>query len=228
MGKHWRTERDSDGILWLHFNQQESPLNPLSPETLEELDRRLSAAAAVDPVALVILSDKPAGFIAGADVKGFLGLSDPQQVAQAIRKTHALFHKLEQLPFPTVAMIHGYCLGGGLELALACRYRIASDDPSTRLGFPEVRLGIFPGFGGSVRSTRLLGPIRAMKLMLTGRSLSSRSAQKIGLLDLSVPERQLQDAARRVIHHPPPGTSPSPGMPACLEICFCGRCSPVF
>jgi len=101
-------------------------------------------------------------------------------------------------------MIHGYCLGGGLELALACRYRIASDATSTRLGFPEVKLGIFPGFGGTVRSTRLLGVPTAMEMMLTGRTLSARTARKQGLVDLCVPHRQLENAARMLLRERKP------------------------
>ncbi len=120
-----------------------------------------------------------------------------------LERAHATFDRLDGLPFPTVCIIHGYCLGGGLELALACRYRIAEDAPRTRLGFPEVRLGIHPGFGGTVRSIRLMGPLAAMDMMLTGRPVDARRAKKLGLVDHAVPARHLQRAARTLVTSPP-------------------------
>ena len=115
-----------------------------------------------------------------------------------------MLERLERLPCPTVAMINGFALGGGLELALACRYRVALDDPKTQLGLPEVKLGIHPGFGGTVRSIRLVGVLPAMDMMLTGRGLRARAAKKIGLVDLAVPERHLERAARKLALDPPP------------------------
>lgn len=203
MSMHWRTERDADGLVWLHFDQLESPINTLSVEVLDELNQMLQKIEGMAPRGLIICSDKPEGFIAGADVKGFEGLSDAALVEGYIRKVHGIFQRLEELPCPSLALIHGYCLGGGLELALACRYRIASDALATRLGFPEVKLGIFPGFGGTVRSTRLLSVLAAMNLMLTGRTLSGRTAQKQGLVDLCVPQRQLKNAAMQLLQSRP-------------------------
>ncbi len=125
---------------------------------------------------------------------------------------HEILQRIESLAFPSVALIHGYCLGGGLELALACDYRVARDDMDTRLGFPEVRLGIFPGFGGTVRSIRAAGPLRALPLMLSGRAINGRQAKRMGLIDHAVPARQLRNAARQLI-----ATRPHPHRAGLLQ-----------
>lgn len=140
--------------------------------------------------------------MAGADVKAFFRLDREASVVAVINRVQSVFSRLEALPLPT--LLHGHCLGGGLELALACRYRLACADESTRLGFPEIRLGIFPGFGGSVRSTRLLGPSTALRMMLDGRSITGSKAKTIGLVDQLVPRRQLKAAALGMILRPPP------------------------
>ncbi len=151
----------------------------------------------------MIHSLKPSGFIAGADIRELDGITGTEAAERHIRRVHALFDRIESLPCPSLALIHGVCLGGGLELALACRYRVASDDPSTRLGFPEVKLGIFPGYGGTWRALRTLGPLPAMTLMLSGRLLRPREAARQGLVDLVVPRRQLEPAARHLLSAPP-------------------------
>ncbi len=196
---HWTLTRDDDNLAWLVFDQAESGVNTLSDDTLAEFDAALSELEATPPTGLVIRSAKSSGFIAGADVKRFAGMRDPKAAQALIRHAHALLFRLERLPFPSVAAIHGFCLGGGLELALACTYRIATDDARTKLGFPEVRLGIFPGFGGSVRSIERVGHLAAMNMMLSGRNLSGRAAKKIGLIDDCVPLRQLEVACRHVL-----------------------------
>ena len=203
MNRHFRIHHDEDGIAWLHFDQADSSANVLSAEVLEAFDEQLVGIAQSHPRGLVILSDKPSGFIAGADVKAFARIRDAEQAEGLIRRAHDIFHRLEALSFPTVALIHGFCLGGGLELALACRYRVASTDPETRIGFPEIRLGIFPGFGGTVRSVQLIGHLNAMELMLSARNLGGRAARRIGLVNLAVPRRQLRNAARRLIEEQP-------------------------
>lgn len=200
---HWLSERDEDGILWLSLDKQASAANTLSAEVLAELDLLLREAETVPPRGLVIRSAKAGGFIAGADVKEFLRLEGHAEAVTLIRGAQAVFDRLEALRCPTVALIHGYCLGGGLELALAMRYRIAEDDPRTRLGLPEVRLGIHPGFGGTVRATRLLGPLPALDLMLSGRAVDARAARRLGLVDYAVPQRQLLRAARQTVLNPP-------------------------
>jgi len=204
MTEHWHMQIDDEGIIWLHFDQSGSSVNTLNEATLGELDRHLrTVERRSGTTGLVILSDKSGGFIAGADVKQFKGLHDAAQAEDYMQRVHAILARLERLPMPTLALIKGFCLGGGLELALACDYRIAADDGATRLGFPEVRLGIFPGFGGSVRSVALLGALKALPLMLTGRTLDARKGQHLGLVEMVVPERQLQAAARSLIVNPP-------------------------
>ena len=126
---------------------------------------------------LVIRSAKPGGFIAGADIAQFRGVTDPAQIEALLTRGHAVLDRLDRLPLLTVAVIHGYCLGGGLEVALACDYRIAIDDAS--FGFPEVLLGLHPGLGGTVRLPRLINPLQAMTMMLTGRSERARRARAL-------------------------------------------------
>ncbi|WP_456376680.1 3-hydroxyacyl-CoA dehydrogenase NAD-binding domain-containing protein [Thiolapillus sp.] len=204
MNKHFHVQYDEQQIAWLSFDAADATTNVLTEEALEEFDQQLLGIAQSHPKGLVILSAKKNGFIAGADVKTFATIHSPEAAKKLILRAHDIFHRLEALPFPSVALIHGFCLGGGLELALACRYRIASTDPSTRLGFPEIRLGIFPGFGGSVRSIELLGHLPAMQMMLSARSLSAKAAKRIHLLDYAVPQRQLKNTASKLIEEQPP------------------------
>ncbi|WP_457675839.1 3-hydroxyacyl-CoA dehydrogenase NAD-binding domain-containing protein [Thiolapillus sp.] len=208
MNRHFTQHQDADGIVWLTFDSPDKAANVLTGEALEELDTHLVTIAQSHPRGLVIRSGKESGFIAGADVKAFARIDSADEARELILRAHDIFRRLEALSFPTVALIHGFCLGGGLELALACRYRVASTDPATRLGFPEVRLGIFPGFGGSVRSTRLIGHLAAMELMLSGRNLYPRAARKLGLVDHALPRRQLNNAARHLIMEQPPRHRP--------------------
>ncbi len=207
--KHWQLTTDEQGIAWLTFDQAETTVNTLDPETLAELDSALGAVEAAAPAGLLIRSAKPTGFIAGADVRGFAGLTDQTAVADLIRRVHAILDRLECLPCPSVALIQGHCLGGGLELALACTYRVAAEGPATTLGFPEVRLGIFPGFGGSARSLQRVGHLAAMDLMLSGHNLSGRAAKAIGLVDDCVAPRQLTAAALWFLGHRPARRRPS-------------------
>jgi 3-hydroxyacyl-CoA dehydrogenase/enoyl-CoA hydratase/3-hydroxybutyryl-CoA epimerase len=209
VNKYFRVEYDKDQIAWLHFDTADSKANVLTEEALEEFDQQLISIAQAHPRGLVILSAKKSGFIAGADVKAFATIGSPEAAKKLILRAHDIFHRLEALSFPSVALIHGFCLGGGLELALACRYRVASTDPSTRIGFPEVRLGIFPGFGGSVRSIRLMGHLPAMQMMLSARSVSARAAKRMHLLNYALPQRQLKNAARNLIEAQPPAHRPT-------------------
>src|SRR5262249_39813952 len=154
------------------------------PDTMDELERRLDEVAALRDVrALLIESGKPDSFIAGADVHAIAALPDAAAGEAASKRGQAVFAKLEALPIPSVAVVHGACVGGGLELALACTARVASDAPATRLGLPEVQLGIVPGFGGTQRLPRVVGLLAALPLMLTGRLITGRVARRIGLVD---------------------------------------------
>lgn len=201
--RHWRMERDHDDIAWLTLDRADSGTNSLSREVLEELADVLTALGKEIPKALVIRSGKANGFIAGADVREFTQIADRDQALELIQRGQTILGRIEALPVPTLALIHGFCLGGGLELALACRYRIASDDPTTRLGLPEVQLGIHPGFGGTVRLTRLIGPLSGLELMLTGRTLNAKAARKLGLVDAIAADRHLERAARTLALQPP-------------------------
>ncbi len=212
--RYWDLTRDDDDIAWLAIDCPDQSTNTLSMAVLEELGDVVDELMGARPRGLIIYSSKQSGFIVGADVREFKQLDDPQETAQKISIVHELFSRIERFPFPTLARIHGFCLGGGLELALACRYRIAVDDERTRLGMPEILLGIHPGFGGTVRSIERIGVLGAMDLMLTGRSIDARRAAKIGLIDHAVPERHFDNAVRSLILQAP--ASRKPGIVAKL------------
>ena len=204
MTHHWRSENDSNGIRWLLLDKAGSSTNVLSQAVLRELAELIDQMSSNPPAGLVLKSAKQSGFIAGADISEFRALADSGQAEELVRRGQWLLDRLEKLPCPTVAAIHGFALGGGLELALACDYRIAVESHKRNLGLPEVRLGIHPGLGGTVRSVRLLGAPTALNLMLTGRSLSAVEARRAGLLDRVVPEAQLDRTAREFVLSPPP------------------------
>lgn len=195
--KNFRLTRDEDGIAWLLFDRAGASANTLSADLLEELDAIVTALEARRPTGLVIRSAKKSGFIAGADVNEFRGASDPNMVETAIGRAHAIIDRLEALRVPSVAVIHGFCLGGGLEVALACQMRIAIDD--ARFGFPEVMLGLHPGLGGTVRFTELVNPMQAMTLMLTGKTIDARRAKSLGLVDAVTQERHVRNAVKDAV-----------------------------
>ena len=197
------TEIDGDGIAWLHFAKHNSSTNVLSASVLEDFYKELLDLTERAPRGLIILSDKPNGFIAGADVREFTRLENRDQALACIQRGQEVLDRLAALPFPTVALMHGFCLGGGLELALACRYRVSRDDTATRFGLPEVKLGIHPGFGGSARLTHMIGAPLAMNLMLSGRTVDGRTGARMGFIDYVVPERHMQTAARTLILQSP-------------------------
>ncbi|SBV36378.1 3-hydroxyacyl-CoA dehydrogenase NAD-binding [uncultured Stenotrophomonas sp.] len=192
---HWQAEIRDDGIVVLALDRHDSPVNAMSQDVLLELGDIVERLAIDPPKGVVIRSAKAAGFIAGADLKEFQEFDRRGTVNDAIRRGQSVYQKLAELPCPTVAAIHGHCLGGGTELALACRYRVASNDASTRIGLPETQLGIFPGWGGSARLPRLVGAPAAMDMMLTGRTLSASAARGIGLIDKVAAPAVLVDAA---------------------------------
>jgi 3-hydroxyacyl-CoA dehydrogenase/enoyl-CoA hydratase/3-hydroxybutyryl-CoA epimerase len=195
--RHFKLTRDEDGIAWLLFDREGSSANTLAADVLAEFDTVLAELESQRPAGLVIRSAKPSGFIAGADVNEFRGATDPGPVETAIGRAHAVTDRLEALKIPTVAVIHGFCLGGGLEVALACQSRIAID--GARFGFPEVLLGLHPGLGGTARFTRLVNPVQAMTLMLTGKTIDARRAKSLGLVDAVTQERHVRNAARDAI-----------------------------
>ena len=193
--RHWRPEPRPDGVLVLYFDRADAAVNAFSQDALLELAAALERIALDPPKGVVVASGKASGFIAGADLKEFQEFDRKGTVDDAIRRGQVVFQSLARLPCPTVAAIHGFCMGGGAEISLACRYRVASNDPSTRIGLPEVQLGIFPGWGGSARLPRLVGAPAAMDMMLTGRALSASAARGIGLVDKVVEPANLVDAA---------------------------------
>ena len=195
--RHFKLTRDADGIAWLLFDREGASANTLSADLLEELELVLAALENERPTGLVIRSAKKSGFIAGADVNEFRGATDPWPVEIAIGRAHVVIDRLEGLKIPTVAVIHGFCLGGGLEVALACQSRIAISD--ARFGFPEVMLGLHPGLGGTARFTRLVNPMQAMTLMLTGKTIDARKAKSLGLVDAVAEERHVRNAVRDAV-----------------------------
>ena len=204
----WKMERDSDGIVWLTADKPGTSTNVLSSHVLRELDALLDRIASPPPRGVVVQSAKKSGFVAGADIKEFTGITSAESGYRLIHAGQQVFDRLEALPCPTVAAIQGFALGGGLELALACRYRVAVGDERLTLGFPEVQLGIHPGFGGTVRSVRLIGVRAAMEMMLTGKSVRAEKALRLGLVDRLVPQSELRAAARQIILESPPPHRP--------------------
>jgi 3-hydroxyacyl-CoA dehydrogenase/enoyl-CoA hydratase/3-hydroxybutyryl-CoA epimerase len=200
--QHWRSERDADGIVILTLDRAESSVNALSRAVLDEFDEIIERLSFEPPRGVVIRSGKSAGFVVGADLKEFETYEQAGTVLDNIENGQRVFQRLADLPCPTVAAIHGHCMGGGTEMSLACRYRVASRDASTRIGLPEVKLGIHPGWGGSARLPRLIGAPKAMELMLTGRAASAENAKAIGLVDKLTSVELLVETAKELILHP--------------------------
>ena len=201
--KHWRWEIDRDRLAWLTFDKQGESANTFSRQALEELRGALRAIAAAQPKGLVIRSAKE-NFIAGADVEEFTRFRSPQEAMAFVRLGWDVFQELHELPFATTAMVNGFCMGGGVELALACRYRVALDEPKTRFALPEVMLGIMPAWHGVQWLPKLVGPAAAFDMLLTGKSVDAKRARRIGLVDQAVPLRILENTARMVTLEAPP------------------------
>jgi len=200
----WRYSVDRQGIAWAVFDREGESQNSFSRRALEELGAIVEAVerGARDRTirGLVIISGKEKGFIVGADVREFEQLTSEREVVESVSLVNGYLDRIERLAVPVVCCIHGFCLGGGLELALACHWRIATRDDATRLGFPEVRLGIFPGFNGTARSIRQAGALAAMPLMLTGSMIRAGAARGMGLIDELAPSPlNLPWMARRAI-----------------------------
>ncbi|MDH3545920.1 MAG: enoyl-CoA hydratase-related protein, partial [Gammaproteobacteria bacterium] len=199
MTQHWTAETDGDGIAWLRIDKADASANVLSGEVLSELDTLIEPYAITPPKGLVIYSGKHNGFIMGADINEFTSIDTAERAYEVTRLGQQLFDKIEALACPTVAAINGFALGGGLELAVACDYRLALAAKKPVLGFPEVQLGLHPGFGGTVRAVQICGVRPAMQLMLTGKPITVDKGRKIGLIDRIAAEDNWRQAAKELI-----------------------------
>lgn len=207
---HWQIKPDDEQILWAGLDRSDATVNTIDHEVLNELQEIINDVKQSSYKGLVIYSAKAKGFIAGADISHFSKFDNSDDVKDFLKQGQNVFNELESLKLPTVAMIDGFCMGGGLELALACDYRIASDEDSTRLGLPEILLGFHPGWGGTVRLPKLIGGFNAIsKVILTGRSFRAKAAQKLGFIDKAVPLRQLKPAVKFFINNKPNKHQPS-------------------
>ena len=196
---HWKLERDADGIAWATLDVADSTTNTLGFAVMTELGQLLDELDRQPPTALVIRSGKAAGFIAGANIEEFTAIDSAAAARVLVERGWNLFNRLAAVAYPTLALVRGHCMGGGFELALACRYRIAVDEPGTRMALPEVMLGIYPAWGGMLRLPQLIGPAAALDLMLTGKGVDARMAKRLGLADEAVPARVMDNAARMLV-----------------------------
>ncbi len=206
--RHWHLQTDEQGLAWLSLDKAESSTNVLSREVLGELGELLDQLYAQPPTGLVIYSAKEKGFIAGADINEFPDLGDEEQTLASTEHGLELFQRLEDLPCPSVAVINGFALGGGLELALACSWRLVLKGFKPTLGLPEVNLGLHPGLGGTVRLVRLVGAREALPMMLTGRPVTPEKARKIGLADKLVTSDNWRTAAAEMAQAAVPRRQP--------------------
>src|SRR6266481_907551 len=192
-------QREIDhGICLLTFDRPESGANIFDAATLTDLDQQLDFIEEEDSLeGVVILSAKKSIFIAGADLKTLLHQAQTGEMGGFIAEGQRIFNRLAALKIPTCAAIHGACAGGGYEIALACDWRVASDDPATRIGLPETTLGLIPAWGGCTRLPRLIGAEKAAEVILNGKLYSAQEALKLGLVDEIAPRDQLIDAARK-------------------------------
>ncbi len=197
--KHWTLTRDSDGLAWATLDKADASTNTLSPDVMAELAQLLDALDREPPKGLVFRSGKAAGFIAGADIEEFSRLDSAASARALIARGWDLYNRLAAVRYPTLALIRGHCIGGGLELSLACRYLMVVDEPATKLALPEVMLGIFPGWGGMKRLPERIAPPAALDMMLTGRNIDAGKAKRMGLADDCVPPRLAEAAARALV-----------------------------
>jgi 3-hydroxyacyl-CoA dehydrogenase/enoyl-CoA hydratase/3-hydroxybutyryl-CoA epimerase len=199
---HWKAETDGGGIVVLTLDRDGASVNALNRAVIDELAQIVERLSFDPPKGVVIRSGKANGFIAGADIHEFELYEKQGGVLASIENGQRVFQNLARLRCATVAAIHGFCMGGGTELSLACRYRIASRDPSTKIGLPEVMLGIHPGWGGSARLPRLIGATDALPIMLTGKALSAEAARSLGVVDSLTSPELLLEGAKELIRHP--------------------------
>jgi len=199
---HVRWELDADRVMRVWFDAPEKSVNTLSAAAWGGLDAAVREIEAVRPTGVVFASAKPRSFIVGADLFELRSLTD-EQLDEYLTRGQRILDQIAALPMPTVAAINGDALGGGLEVALACRFRVAADEPGSKLGLPETTLGLVPGWGGTIRLPRLVGLESALALMLPGKSIPPREAMGKGLVDRLVPRDELDAEAKRLALAPP-------------------------
>ncbi|MCX7168380.1 MAG: 3-hydroxyacyl-CoA dehydrogenase NAD-binding domain-containing protein, partial [Rhodocyclales bacterium] len=199
--KHWRLEREAGdaGVAWAVLDTANSSTNTLGAAVMIELGLIFDECEKNPPKGLIFKSAKDAGFIAGANIEEFVSSDTPEKARALIRRGWDTYNRLAAVSYPTLALVRGHCMGGGTELALACRYRIAVDEPGTKFALPEVMLGIVPGWGGMLRLPQIVGPAAAMDMMLTGKNIDAKRAKKMGLADACVPPRVMENAARMLV-----------------------------
>ncbi len=212
--KHWRLDTNQNGIATLTFDRAKpdgtlDSTNTFSSEAMRELGDVCAQLRANPVKGLAIQSAKDNGFAAGADIDEFTSFANVSEATAFAKLGLDVFDQVAALPFPTVAMIHGFCMGGGLELALACRYRIADEGTKTKMALPEVMIGIVPGWGGAMRLPKLIGAGQALGLMLTGRAVDAKSAKRMGLVDVVTPRRHFANAATMLLQNPPAPHQPA-------------------
>ncbi|CAH1597875.1 3-hydroxyacyl-CoA dehydrogenase FadJ [Vibrio owensii] len=191
---------DEQNIAWLAIDVPNEKMNTLQAafaDEMKEIFTQLKDTSGVK--GMIIHSLKPDNFVAGADVRMLEACTTASEAEALAKQGQELFQQLSDLPYPVVAAIHGPCLGGGLELALACDYRVCTDSDKTRLGLPEVQLGLLPGSGGTQRLPRLIGLLPSLDLILTGKQLRAKKAKKLGVVDACVPDTILLDVAKQLI-----------------------------
>ena len=208
MTQHWKLETDAAGIAWLCLDKADANANVLASYVIEELNGLLDELEQRPPKGLVLYSGKPGSFIMGADITEFSDFGSAEEVARLGKMGQGVFRRFEALPCPTVAAINGVCLGGGLEISMFFDYRIGPPGDSRIFGLPEVKLGLHPGFGGTVRAVQICGVREGMPLMLTGNPVNSAKALRIGLIDRIADEDEWRDVARDLIASKPPKSKP--------------------
>ena len=207
--QHWKIKKDKNDIVWLCLDKAETKANVLSAEVLNEFNEILESLTKEPPAGLVIWSGKNKSFIMGADIKEFTSINSPERAYELTRLGQKLLDKLEFLPCPTVAVINGICLGGGFELAMACDYRIALNSNKKIIGLPEVKLGLHPGFGGTVRAIQIGGVRAGMQLMLGGNPIQPNKALSLGFIDkISTDDDWRIDTVNLLITKPPKKKAP--------------------
>jgi len=184
---HWQFDKDEDGTGWMVMNVEGSSVNILKRSVIEEMSALVSEIEADDSLTgLCFISGKPGGYVYGADINEFSILQTEAEVAELMDLAHGVFARLEALSLPTATGINGIAVGGGLEIALPFGRIVAIDSPRTQLGFPEVSLGIMPGYGGTGRAIRRIGVARTLEMVLTGRMVRATEALEWGLVDALV------------------------------------------